>query len=468
MFGFVHRHVMLPFFERIIKGRKTFHYWSELERSQWISRSELDELQINSLRRLLEHADRQCPYYKHEWERLGLKPSRVASLEDFRRWPLITKDTIRANRAAMRAEMPGLRMLSKATGGSSGVPLQFDLNMESHERRTAAMYRGYTWAGGGPGTRQLYLWGVPLGSRSHWQRFKDRFLDKLNRRLLLNSFDLSRDKVPEFFRKLNRYRPDVIVAYTNPLYSFARALEESRLLPYSPKSIIVGAEKLYPFQRELIERVFHAPVFETYGAREFMLIGSECEKHTGLHLTMENLVVEVVDDDGYPTLDGCEGNIAITDLTNLGMPFIRYLNGDRAVAGWRDCTCGRGLPLMQKVTGRQLDLIDTPDGRTVPGEFFPHLLKDFAAIERFQVVQESLNRVQILLVLRSGWSEADRKQLDSELLKALGPQIQIDVIPVHDIPLTAAGKQQVVVRKIPLMPGNLSQADESLAQGVAR
>src|SRR5207249_9066595 len=100
--------------------------------------------------------------------------------------------------------------------------------------------------------------------------------------------------------------PDVIVAYTNPLYALARSLEDQGLKAISPRSIIVGAEKLHPFQRALIERVFGAPVFETYGSREFMLIGAECDRHEGLHLTTENLLVEVLDDDGRPTPEGAE------------------------------------------------------------------------------------------------------------------------------------------------------------------
>jgi phenylacetate-CoA ligase len=455
MLARLHRNFVLRLFERF-KGRNTFRYWRELEENQWLPRAELERRQLESLRRLLAHARTKCPYYRREWDRLGLDPARVQSLADYQAWPLLTKDLIRANRAEMRFAVPGQKLLAKATGGSSGVPLQFDLNMESHERRTAATYRGYNWAGAGPGTRQFYLWGVALGVRTWRQRKKDRFYDWINRRLTVNCFEFSRARTPEFLRQLNRYRPDAIVAYTNPLYAFARVLEEEKLVPYSPRSIVVGAEKIYPFQRELIERVFRAPVFETYGAREFMLIGAECDRHSGLHVTIENLIVEVLEDDGRPTPAGKEGNVVVTDLTNYGLPFIRYVNGDRAIAGLTECSCGRGLPMLRKVIGRQLDMIGTPEGRCVPGEFFPHLFKEFPAVDRFQVLQETLDRIQIRLILRPGWNASDQDLLEKELRGALGPSIQIDIVPVSEIPLTPLGKLQVVLNRMPSASSFLS------------
>ncbi len=451
---FLSRHILLPFFEGAIKRRNTFRYWRDLERTQWLSPAELEEMQLVSLRRLLVHAFTTCPYYRQEWLARGLDPQQVHSLSDFAvRWPLVTREIVQVHRPQMRSTAPPSPLIPKATGGSSGVPLQFDIDMESYERRWGATYRGYGWAGGEPGSKQLYLWGVPLGQRSWWAQMKDALYHRFHRHLVLNSFDFTPARVSEFLGHLNRYRPDVIVAYTNPLYEFARALDERKITPCSPRSIIVGAEKLHPFQRERIQRVFQAPVFETYGSREFMLLGAECDRHEGLHLTAENHIVEVVDDEGRPVPPGEEGNVVVTDLTNAGMPFIRYVNGDRAIAGWGRCTCGRGLPLLRKVTGRRLDMVRAPDGRQVPGEFFPHLIKDFPAIERFQVIQDTADVVQVRVVLRPDWCDDHRRALEAEMSKVLGPLVRIEFLPVKEIPLTAAGKLQVVVSRVPATVG---------------
>jgi phenylacetate-CoA ligase len=271
--------------------------------------------------------------------------------------------------------------------------------------------------------------------------------DRLYRREMLSSFLLSEATTPEFLRRLNRARPRVIVAYTNPLYAFARFLQEHGLTPHRPRAIVVGAEKLYDFQRGLIESVFQAPVFETYGSREFMLLGAECDRHTGLHLTTEHILVEVLDDDGRPTPEGEEGNVVVTDLYNYGMPFVRYANGDRAIAGWGACSCGRGLPLLKRVVGRRLDILTTPDGRTIPGELFVHVLKDFPSIQRFQVVQQTSDQIELRMTLRGDSKKAEISRLEKELRPALGPSISLVMVEVDDIPLTPAGKLQVVVNR---------------------
>ncbi len=447
MYGQLYRHLLLPLFDGVVKGRRTMAHWRDAEESQWWSRERLEGLQLESLQSLLQHAQKTCSYYTEDWNARRLNVSQVKSLADFSAWPLLTRDVIRRHRLKMRTTADVKRM-TKATGGSSGEPLQFDLDSGSNDRRTAMTYRGYGWAGAAPGTKQLYIWGTAVGKVPGWKRLKMDLHHRFDRHLILSCFEFTPERMRQHFERMNRYRADVIVAYTNPLYEFARFLKRESLKPVRPNSIVVGAEKLHDFQREVIEEVFGAPIFETYGSREFMLIGAECEHHTGLHLSMENLLVEILNDDGSPTPHGEEGNVVITDLFNYGMPFIRYVNGDRAVAGFDMCPCGRGLPLLKKVVGRQLDTLETPDGRKIPGEFFPHLIKEFPAIRRFQIVQEKLESITLKLVVDGGLTLAEREQLLGEVRKCTGTQVDIRLQMVDDIPLTNAGKLKVVVHAV--------------------
>lgn len=436
-------------YEQGFKRRPVFRYWAELEASQWWPRERLEALQFERLQSLVRHAAATSPWYGEEWARLGLDPAALRTPADFQRWPVLDRETIRRHRMAMRSRTAS-SVISKATGGSSGVPLHFDLDPDSNERRMAAWHRGYGWAGAAPGTRQWYLWGAPPRSAGARRRRKLQLYDALYRRTTESSFDLTESEVPRLLASLARSRPDAIVGYTGALYTFARLLEARGLVPHAPHAIVVGAEKLHGFQRTVLERVFRAPVFETYGSREFMLMGAECPAHQGLHLTMENLLLEVLDDAGQPVAAGSEGNVVVTDLTNRGMPFIRYANGDRAVLRAEACACGRGLPMLAAVVGRQLDVLQTPDGGRLPGEFFPHLLKELPVVQRFQVVQERLSHVQLRLVAPA-WSADDEAWIRRELA-AVAPSLVLDIDLVADIPLTAAGKLQVVINRLASRP----------------
>ena len=443
----LYRYVIIPSFESVYKQRKTMAYWRSLEQSQWQDLAKIEEHQFRCLSNLMTHAYNSTEFYRSTWDASGIRPDQIQSPADLSRLPLLTKDNIREHRLELHCQDQRRPLIAKSTGGSTGAPLQFDLNQDSHERRVAAMVRGYSWAGASPGTKQFFLWGIPQQHRARWQVWKDRVYDLIQRRRVVNSFSLSDEMIPVILGEYNTYTPDTIVAYTSALYQLARGIEMLGLKPWRPKSIVVGAEKLYDYQRAKIESVFQTPVYETYGSQEFMLIGAECSEHYGLHLTSENLFVEIVDDDGSPTTDGEVGNVVVTDLYNYGMPFIRYQTGDRAIAGFRQCPCGRGLPLLQEVRGRLLDILRSPDGRRTPCEFFPHLLKDFDQIRKFQIVQRRPDHVEIRVVLDQNWSATDENLLLGSIRRQLGPTVSVDWRPQTDIPLTHAGKHRVVVNE---------------------
>lgn len=444
------RSVLYPAYESGLRRRKTLAYLKEYEAQQWLSPEQMRALQTRKLRALLEHCQTHVPYWRRRFGEMGFSWQDLKGPEDLSALPILGKDEIRAHYDDLVAENWLGRTSRKTTGGSTGQPFSFEYTRESYERRMAVMLRGYGWAGAGFGVKRLDLWGTDLGLPSRAQRLKTQLFDALLRRRVLSSFSMRRDNLTEYAQAIDRYRPQVIVGYTSALETLAEWVADGHPLNWRPSSVITAAEMLSDRQRELIERAFGAPVFHTYGCREFMLIGAECEQHRGYHASDDHLVVEVADDAGRPMTSGV-GNVVITDLHNWGMPFLRYANGDLARMGnaAERCPCGRGLTLFGPVEGRRLDVLRTPDGRIVPGEFFPHLLKEVASVDRFQVRQKQLDELQLLVVPRGEFTAADDAFLRDHVGRVMGAQVRLDIRLVDDIPLTPSGKRRVTVSELP-------------------
>ncbi len=446
LYGTLYRDLSLPLYEQV-RGRHTHRWLAALRKGQWDTPEELRRRQWDELQALLRHAWEHAAWYRTQWERLGITLDDLRSLDGFRKLPLVSKDDIRQHRREMLADNYRGRVYEHKTGGSTGAPLEFFINHASYEWRRAATMRGYSWAGCEEGERQFYVWGAPIGTPPLKQRIKTNLHNAVLRRRIFSSFGFSEPAMAECVRQINAFRPATIIGYTNALCLLAQHILDHRSALAPIKGIITAAEGVNDLQRRTIEQAFSAPVFASYGSREFMLIGMECEQHNGLHVSSENLLVEILQD-GKPAADGATGDIVVTDLHNFGMPFIRYKIGDLGVATQRTCPCGRGLPLLQRVEGRVLDVIRTPDGRTVPGEFFPHLLKEFSAVKQFQVVQKRTDLLQIKLVLHEGNHDDQLRRIEQEIRRVLGGAITVNVEPVAAIPQTASGKFRVTISEV--------------------
>ena len=442
--------VLYPLWESGLRRRHTLAYLADYQRDQWLAPEQIAALQWQRLKRLLEHCEQKVPYYRQRWREAGVAVADIRNLDDYAQLPVLTKADIRQHFDALQAEGWHDRVLTKATGGSTGDPLRFGYTRESYERRTAVMWRGYDWAGSRMGRRTLFVWGGAVGTPNRVQQFKDRVYNAAFARRVLNSFGMTEANMAGYADAIDDYRPQVIVGYVGPLVRLAQWLLDTGRRVAAPRSIIGAAESLHEFQREIIERAFGCPAYNTYGCREFMLIASECERREGLHVNADHLVVELQRHPGAPATE--PGEVVITDLFNYGMPFVRYLNGDVATASDHVCSCGRGLPLLQRVDGRLLDAIRTPAGHLLPGEFFPHMLKDVPGLVRFQVVQRRLDQLELSLVRGPGFDEASLAYIRRELAKVVGDSLQLNVHFVDDIPLTPSGKWRVCISELPAAP----------------
>ena len=433
-----------PLFEGIVKGRSTARLYRASLETQWLDRDELLRRQLRDLNSLLEHAKRHVPFYRDD-DRV---PGRLSSLDQLDTLPILSKSIIREAQEDLLSDDPGQARWWKATGGSTGQPLRFAHTPLSHEWRTAMSLRGYAWAMAPPGSRQAYIWGVPTAARSSTQRRKEALHRWIERKQLYNCFSFTPDAMRECLAGMKRFRPDVIIAYTNAVYELARFIDAEGLQPPKVRAILCAAEKVHPTQRETIAATFGCDVFDTYGSREFMLIASECPEHHRLHVSMENLIVEVVDEAGHAVPAGETGRLLITDLHNFAMPFIRYEIGDLARRGSGACPCGRQLQVLDDIVGRSLDVIRTRDGRTVPGELIPHVMKDFPSIRRYQLVQEAVDDIRLHLVCEDTDFPTLKAQVAAKLDELIEGHLDVAIERVDHIATTPSGKHRVTVSRL--------------------
>lgn len=456
MYETLFRRLLFPAYESLIRRRGTVRHLAAYERSQWLAPAELQKVQLVQLNALLAHAWQHVPYLQRKWRAHGLDPAPLGEVAELARYPVLTKAEVRANYQDMIAAPWHGRTMTKTTGGSTGEPFRLEYTQESYARRSALMWRGYRWAGADLGRRTIYVWGVPLGA-SRRMLAKEALFHWIFNRKMLNSFELREDNAESFVDRINSFRPEVVVGYVTPLVEIAQRILQNGWRIRRIRGVITGAEGLSAVQRETIQRAFGAPVFNTYGSREFGLMAAECAEHSGLHVSADHFVVELVSDAGEPVPDG-GGQVAVTDLSNYGMPFVRYLIGDTATRSAQPCSCGRGLPLLKAIHGRVLDLIRTADGRLLPGEFFPHLFKDFPGILQYQVIQRDLGSLEVLLVTQTEIDPLMMDRIGQAVRAAVGPQVVVSVRRVESIPLTRSGKRRSTISYVAALPRSADPA----------
>jgi phenylacetate-CoA ligase len=445
---------LFPAFEAV-RGRPTVPLMRYLRGSEYRSLDELRDLQGGLLRRLIRHAYAHTAYYRELLDARGLDPDDFHEPSDLRHLPLLDRDLVRESFDARCATAPPRWVVKKATSGTTGTPVVVKYNAESRHWRDATRWRGYGWAGYQIGMRAMHYWGEPPASASWVKRQKLALDRRLKRDLYVDCIERSDAAMTHAAHEIERYEPQVIVAYAAGAAALARFVNAHGLRTWADIPVIVGAERLWPHDRDEIAAAF-GPAFETYGCREVMLIGAECEAHDGMHTSMENLIVEIVvrEPDGTvrAARPGETGEVAITDLHNLACPMIRYITGDIAVANAETrCACGRSLARIGPIEGRVTETLHDGYGNAVGGLVFNVLIGVLDHVARnFQVIQKNDGSVTMRVVPNLGdrLPERELRAVHDFAAKYL-PGTRFRVEYVDKIPLTAAGKRKVVIVEKP-------------------
>ena len=433
---------LFPLQERL-KGHSSVARRRELEASQWWPRAELDAYRAERLRLLLADVARHVPYYRRLFDDAGFDPSAVHASGELAKLPLLTKSLIRANVESLRADdAPILQRYN--TGGSSGEPLVFYIGKGRVSHDVAAKWRATRWWGVDLGDPEVVLWGSPieLGAQDRMRSLRDRLM----RTRLLPAFDMSAASLDRFVAEIRARRPAMLFGYPSALArvaAHARARGQ-RLDDLGIRVAFVTSEMLYEHQRELIGSVFGCKVANGYGGRDAGFIAHECPDG-GMHISAEDMIVEIIGPEGHPVADGEPGEIVVTHLATRDFPFIRYRTGDVGRLAQRACACGRALPLLEEIQGRSTDFVIAADGTVMHGLALIYILRDLPQIASFKIVQESRQRVLVKIVADTGLSSTLEARIRDAFRARLGAGVDVVIERVDSIEPERSGKFRYVV-----------------------
>jgi len=377
-----------------------------------------------SLNNILKHVVDNTQYYKD------------FDAKDLSSFPILTKDIIREQFEDLKSkDLNSRKWWINTSGGSTGEPVKFiqDKNYLLANRYTTYNQKkklGYRF-----GDDFIKLWGDEREILKYSQSFKTKLLNKIKNITFLNSFNMSQENMFKFVEKINIKQPKLIVAYAQAMYELAKFIEQNNLAIKNVGAIITSAGTLYPFMRETIEKNFNTKVYNRYGSREVGNIACEEPNIDGLVIT-DDVFIEIVDANGSNCPDGVEGEIIVTSLINYAMPLIRYKIGDRGILN----TTKYRFPILEKVSGRNVNMFKTKNKKLIDGEYFTHLLYHIEWIKKFQIIQKEYNLIEVKLVKNFDENKDDLDNIENGIKKVMDENCKVRFTFVDNIPPLKSGK----------------------------
>ena len=456
----IDRKIIIPLGDKI-KGRNLHGEFKEALSTQWLSEEELLALQNQKLQKLIRHCYENVPYYRNYFDQHHLTPKDIKTRADLVKLPILTKQLIKERYDELISKDIGQRVfIEGSTGGSTGTPMRYLEDINTWNRLRGLNFRGWTWANFFVGEKLFTLAGNSLVKKNTER--KKLLIKNLYDRIIMRNYkhdctDITSKALQEYYQALMKCKPSGIRGYASSLYFLAKYIEQNRLPVCKVKAVFTTGEKLHPKYRYKIQQIFHAPVFDGYGASDGGIAAHECYMHEGLHIAEEQCIIEIVDKDDNILPDGEVGHVLSTDLSNYVFPFLRYKVGDLAYIKKELCSCGRKHRLLGEVVGREGRAIYNKQGRpfssiVIDNMFFKDLdfhsdecQRLYEKMDRFQIRQDKKGDLHILIKPVDQNEAMSTFDYIKDNFRIYFPDSKVDIVFVEDIPPLPSGKEDYCV-----------------------
>lgn len=441
-----------PFLWRFILRSQRYVYYANMRRKQYDSLEANRELQKEKLFHMVSYSVQHIPYYRKIAKERGIVVSKASIFSDIKKFPILTKEIIRRE----GKNLCNLKISARVntSGGTTGEPVSFYQDQSTRDFGAATKMLFYEWAGRRDGEFMISLWGSERDILQGGEGIRGLFVRYFTNVELLNAFKMTPQRMTAYWATLKKKRPKLLLAYVQSAYELARYAEKKGLGASNVGALMTSAGNLSQVVRKFLESTYQCVVFNRYGSREVGDMACSCEKMDSLHLNTFNHFMEVLDDTAKDVDAQDVGAVHITTLNNYAMPLLRYRIGDRSSGiDWKSsCPCKRGLPRIARLLGRDVEVFLLSDGSIVDGEYFTHLFYHKAWVEKFQVIQEELNKVMIRVVkIDREYIPEDQAEIEKAIRTVMGEQCVIVWEFTSEIEPLSNGKFLYTISKVKMV-----------------
>ena len=422
----------------------SFSNWERIRANESTSLESIAAEHMLAIEAIVRTAITHTRFYSKYYSASGFELGDIGKDGWFEKLPIVTKKDLKEHFDEF--VNPKLRQYLKVstTGGSTGTPTKTGYDSRIPEEI-------YSWRlqkrfGVNPWDDHAYIWRDTR--KSKLAKFKNAAMWWPTKHLKLDASFLTDEAIEEFLYKFNKLKPALLQGYVGAVSQVAQYVLDHKMTMWSPKVVWTTSAPLPPIQRQLIQKAFGAPVCDEYGSCELRWIASQCPEGKGLHVNVEHVHIEFVDDNNMPVPKGEYGRTLLTNLEDTVFPLIRYENNDRGRWLTEPCECGCTLPCIDSVKGREVESFKLPSGKTINGEFLTTIFDATPDIARgFRVVQHKDMSITVECIPSAREYEPQIETIVKDFGDKLGGEVAVkckfvDAIS-HD-----RGKLRFVVREV--------------------
>ncbi|MCX8148594.1 hypothetical protein [Thermaurantimonas aggregans] len=422
----------------LILGTSFIKHLLRLRKEVNLTHDEINILQKNRLFDILKLATLNSKYYKNL-----LKYENNDCIKWLKNFPIIDKEILQNERDNL-ITTKSKNLIKLSSSGSSGLRSVVYSNKDEISIHRATQILWWEWAGYHLGQPILQTGITP--NRGIIKGLKDILLSTY----YLQAFTHDPSDLDRALKWAQKKSNPFLGGYASSLYVLANYAKEHNIQLQFASAVSWG-DKLFDHYKAAIETVFKTKVFETYGSAEGLMIAAQKDLPY-MYIMTPNVYLEILDDNGNEVKDGEMGHVVVTSLVAKAMPLIRYKIGDLAIKLPKDKYPQKrelSLPLLQKVIGRDTDLVKTASGKYMVVHSFTGIFEHISEIKQFCVIQENLNGIKIQYI--------PNKNFNSDILHLIEKKIQqnlqestfkIQFEEVSFIPPTPSGKPQIIISKL--------------------